>query len=91
MTEVGKELTHLLTLDARERLCVTGVSEVDSFDEEAVVMLTSKGKLVVRGRELHIEKLSVDIGELTVEGMIQSLEYSDDFRNGGGFFARLFG
>ena len=90
MTELGKEFGHRLTLEARERLCVTGVSEVDSFDEETVVMMTARGKLIVRGQGLHIEKLSVDIGELAVEGMIQSLIYSDEIRSSG-FLARLFG
>ena len=90
MNDLKKEMNHALSLDDRERLCVSGVSEVDSFDEETVVMLTSKGRLIVRGHGLHIEKLSVDIGELTVEGTVNSLEYSDDFRTGGGFFARLF-
>ena len=91
MTEIARELNHTLTMDGREHLCVTGVTEVDSFDEETVVMLTSKGKLVLRGQGLHIEKLSVDIGELSVEGFVRSLEYSDDIRSGGGFLARLFG
>jgi len=91
MTDLKKELEHHLTLDERERLCVSGVTEVDSFDEETIVMLTSKGKLVIRGQNLHIDKLSVDIGELSVEGTINSLEYADDLRIGGGFFARLFG
>ena len=91
MAEIARELNHTLTMDGREHLCVTGVTEVDSFDEETVVMLTSKGKLVLRGQSLHIEKLSVDIGELSVDGFVQSLEYSDDIRSGGGFLARLFG
>ena len=91
MTEIVRELNHTLTMDGREHLCVTGVTEVDSFDEETVVMLTSKGKLVLRGQGLHIEKLSVDIGELSVDGFVRSLEYSDDIRSGGGFLARLFG
>lgn len=91
MAEICRETVHNLTLEGREQLCVTGVSEVDSFDEEAIVMLTSKGKLIVRGKNLHIEKLSVEIGELTVEGFVNSLEYADDMRSGGGFFARLFG
>ncbi len=90
MAEMRNELPHSLSLDSRERLCVSGVTDVDSFDEDTVIMLTSKGKLVIRGSNLHIEKLSVDIGELVVEGIINSLEYSDDMRSGGGFFARLF-
>ena len=51
-----------------EQLTVSGVEEVESFDENTIVMLTVKGTLVVRGEDLHIEKLSLDGGDLKVEG-----------------------
>ena len=53
-------------------------------------MSTSKGSLVVRGEDLHIEKLSLDGGDLKVEGSVDSLTYEDDAGDRGGFFARLF-
>ena len=52
-------------------------------------MYTTKGTLVVRGEDLHIEKLSLDGGDLRVEGVVDSLSYEDDSRERGGFFARL--
>jgi len=54
-------------------------------------MVTSKGTLVVRGEGLHIEKLSLDGGDLRVEGMVDSLSYEDEGREKGGFLSRLLG
>ena len=81
---------HHLILEEREQLSVSGVEEVESFDENAIVMYTSRGTLGVRGEILHIEKLSLDGGDLKVEGEIDSLTYEDSGREKGGFFARLF-
>ena len=82
---------HRVVLDGRERLTVSGVAGVESFDENTIVMLTNRGTLIVRGEELHIEKLSLDGGDLKVEGTIDSLTYEDSGRDrAGGLFARLF-
>ena len=81
---------HHLILEGRASLSVSGVEEVESFDENAIVARTALGTLVVRGRELHIEKLSLDGGDLRGEGMVASLTYEDDGGVRGGFLARLF-
>lgn len=82
---------HRVVLEDREQLTVSGVEEVESFDENTIVMLTNRGTLIVRGEELHIEKLSLDGGDLKVEGTIDSLTYEDSGRDrAGGLFARLF-
>ena len=81
---------HHVILEGRASLSVSGVEEVESFDENAIVMRTAQGTLVVRGEELHIEKLSLDGGALRVEGMVDSLTYEDDGGVRGGFLARLF-
>lgn len=81
---------HHVILEDREQLMISGVEEVESFDENAIVMRTSLGTLVVRGEELHIEKLSLDGGDLRVEGMVDSLTYEDDGGPRAGFLARLF-
>lgn len=82
---------HHLTLEDRERLTVSGVEEVESFDEATIVMVTAQGVLVVRGEGLHIEKLSLDGGDLKVEGLVESLTYEADRRTRGGFLSRLLG
>ena len=82
---------HRLELVGREWLTVSGVEDVDRFDGTGIVMSTSAGTLVVTGEDLHIGKLSLDGGELHVDGEIDALQYEDDRREGGGFFSRLFG
>ena len=78
------EAAHHILLEGREQLTVSGVEEVESFDENTIVMSTVKGTLVVRGEDLHIEKLSLDGGDMKVEGSVDSLTYEDDRRGRGG-------
>ena len=85
----GSPAPHQVVLEDREQLTISGVEEVESFDENTIIMTTVKGTLVVRGEDLHIEKLSLDGGDLRVEGVVDSLSYEDDSRERGGFFARL--
>ena len=82
---------HQLTLEGRERLTVSGVEDVERFDESSIVMSTTAGTLVVSGENLHIGKLSLDGGELHVDGQIDSLSYEESGRSGGGLLSRLFG
>ncbi|MBQ7121619.1 MAG: sporulation protein YabP [Clostridia bacterium] len=83
-------MPHNLVLEDRRLLTVSGVSDVDSFDEETVVVFTDLGELTIRGVNLHINRLSVEVGELTVEGNIAALIYSDEAPKSGGFFSRVF-
>ena len=82
---------HRVELDGRERLIVSGVDDVDRFDDNEIVMTTSAGTLIVTGESLHIGKLSLDGGELHVDGRIDSLLYEDTDRPSGGLLSRLFG
>lgn len=82
---------HRLELVGREHLTVTGVEDVERFDETGIVMSTSAGMLVVSGEELHIGKLALDGGELHVDGRIDSVTYEENAGGQGGFFSRLFG
>ena len=85
------ELPHKLTLESRNRLTMTGITEVESFDEEMVVLHTTRGTLVVRGNGLHLQLLSLDGGQVHVDGTVESMTYEDSARDSGSFFARLFG
>ena len=82
---------HRLELVGRERLTVSGVEDVERFDENGIVMSTSAGVLGVTGEDLHIGKLSLDGGELHVDGRIDSVAYEEGGREQGGFLRRLFG
>ena len=81
---------HRLEISGREHLTISGVEDVERFDETGIVMSTAAGTLIVTGEDLHIGKLSLDGGELHVDGSIESLCYEDTAR-GGGFFSRLLG
>lgn len=83
-------LPQNVVLEDRKRLAVTGVSDVDSFDDRSVTVFTELGELSVRGEDLHISKLSVETGELTVEGRIDALIYTQEQPKSGGLFARMF-
>ncbi len=87
----GLEMPHNVIIEGRERLSVSGVEDVESFDESTIVLYTTKGSLVLKGSDLHIGRLSLDNGELSVEGNIDSLTYEDQEKPSGGFFSRLFG
>ena len=83
---------HNIILEDRRVLTVSGVSDVDSFDEEAAVLFTELGELTVHGSALHMNKLNVESGEVSIEGDIQSLSYRDEIPrgSGGGLFSRIF-
>lgn len=82
---------HRVELTARSHLVVTGVEDVERFDETGIVMATSQGLLVVTGENLHIGKLSLEGGELFVDGQIDTIGYEESNVKGGGFFRRLLG
>ena len=88
--QVALETPHQLQLDSRSRLHMTGVIEVESFDETAIVLTTTRGTLIVRGEGLHLQLLRLDGGEVLVDGTVDSLSY-EDAAPAGGFFGRLFG
>ena len=89
--EKALENPHKLTLDGRSRLTMTGVTEVESFDENMIVLNTTRGTLVIRGKGLHLQLLSLEGGQVHVDGTVDSITYEDSAREAGGFFARLFG
>lgn len=83
-------LAHHVILEGRSRMAIAGVEDVESFDEESVVCHTSKGLLLIKGSGLHIDKLNIEGGELSVEGLVSSIVYEDDVKSDGGFWSRVF-
>lgn len=79
---------HRLCLDGRSRLTMTGVSEVVSFEDSAVVLKTALGTLVVQGKELKLKTLSLDGGQVAVDGTVSALIYEEPRT---GWARRLFG
>ena len=81
------QLPHKLTLDSREKLIVTGVTEVLSFDEGSVVMKTHLGTLTVLGENLVLKTLSAEGGNLAVSGHVSAVQYEE--ARPAGFWQRL--
>jgi sporulation protein YabP len=89
-TESVESAVHRLTLEDRSQLRISGVSDVESFDEETVILVTVRGTLVIRGEQLHLQMLSLEGGQVIVDGKVNALLYEDDGRENAGFFSRLF-
>lgn len=73
-----KTITQNLILENKEKLTITGVRDVLSFDDQIVILDTELGMLTVKGDNIKINKLSIDTGDVIVEGEINNLNYSKD-------------
>lgn len=81
---------HSLIIENRKSLIATGVSNVDSFDEDTIVAYTDLGELIVKGSGLHISKLNLETGEMNLDGEINSISYTENQSANTGFFSKLF-
>ena len=81
-----------LVLENRNKLNVSGVKDVISFDDELVVMETELGLLTVKGENLKINKLSIDTGDVVIDGEISNLSYNDHTKKSqeAGLFSKIF-
>ena len=85
-----EHLPHKLQLNERSALTMTGVTEVVSFDETQVILQTSLGTLTVQGQQLQLKTLSVEGGQVAVDGLVSGLAYEEP-RQSGGWLRRLLG
>lgn len=84
---------HRLNINARKSAAITGVNDVLSFDAGEVLLQTEQGILMIRGQELHVNRLTLEKGEVDIDGRIDSLTYSDNAnygKSGESLFGRLF-
>ena len=84
-----EQMPHRLALLERKKLTVTGVAEVISFEDTSVILQTDMGTLTVQGSTLQLKTLSLEGGQVEVEGNIAALIYEEPRQ--GGWFSRLFG
>ena len=82
------QMPHKLSLEERSHLTMTGVSEVVSFDETSVVLHTAQGSLIIQGNDLKLKTLSLEGGQVAVDGHICALIYEEPRLSG---WRRLFG
>lgn len=83
------KLPHSIIMEDRKKLSVSGVTDIDSFDEQTIIAITDLGELTIRGWDLHITRLNLEQGELLVDGEISSLTYTDVRPQAKGFFAKV--
>ena len=84
---------HKVVLENRSRGTVTGIQDVVSFDENQIVLDTDMGLLTIKGKDLHVSRLTLEKGEIDIEGQADSLVYSssESFKKTGqSFLSRLF-
>lgn len=75
---INTNIVQNLVLENREKLSVSGVNDVLSFDDQIVMVDTELGLLTVKGENIRINKLSLDTAEVIIEGEISSLSYSQN-------------
>ena len=77
MEEKSRPANHKIILNGRKTALITGVNDVLSFDPKEVILETEMGMLVIKGDELHVNRLTLEKGEVDVDGRVNSFMYSD--------------
>jgi len=72
-----KVFKHNIVMENREKVAVTGVLDVISFDEDIIVAETEMGVLIIKGENLHVNSLNLEKGEMDIDGSIFSLNYEE--------------
>ena len=91
--EENPGMAHRIVLNNRNQGNLTGILDVISFDENSIVLDTDMGLLTIKGKDLHVNRLSLEKGEVDLSGNIDSIAYSDvhaEQKQGENLFARLF-
>ncbi len=83
-------LPHTLVIENRNKLVVTGATDIGSFNEESVTVFTDYGEITIQGNALQVTKLSIDSGEFCVQGNIISVGYTDRIQKSSSIFSRVF-
>lgn len=82
---------HAVQIDDRQLMSVTGVKDVDSFNEGEIVLMTEAGELRIDGSDLRITRLSLDDGQVLIEGLVIALEYAQERQPRSSLISRMFG
>lgn len=88
MSENFMTSMHDVIIEGRKKATMTGIEDVESFDEETILARSSCGEITLRGHSLKISKLSVESGDMVVEGEIDNVSYGEV--KSGSFLSRVF-
>lgn len=81
---------HRVNMENRSKVVITGVTDTDKFTESSVLLYTCMGELIIKGKGLRVTLLSVESGDMCVEGEIDSIIYGDSqVKSPLGFMGRL--
>ena len=88
---LGKEIQNIV-LENREKLNVSGVKDVLSFDDQMIIVQTTLGLLTIKGENLRVNKLNIDTSDFSVDGNISNLAYSnsESFKEHTSFLGKIF-
>ena len=81
---------HNVIIDNRRKMELTGVRDVSGFDEQTVSLITERGGFVIKGTGLHITRLSLDTGDVAVEGNVNAMQYTTAGTPSKGLVSKLF-
>ena len=90
MSEEKQVEIHSFIMENRKKLTLTGVRDVESFDENNVTMDTVQGSLTIKGEGLHISGFNRETGDLSMDGFVSSAQYSDSKKQSGSVLSRIF-
>lgn len=93
MDEIKKSGFQNIVLENREKLTLTGIRDIFSFDDQIIIIETELGLLTIKGNDLKINKLNIDTSDFSVEGSIDSLSYSNQeigSKKGKGLLNKIF-
>ena len=90
MEEERRPMPHSFFMEEREKLSISGVRDVNSFDEETLIVFTDLGEITVKGEHIRVSHFSVETGDFAATGTFHSLAYADRLPKSSGFFARVF-
>ena len=88
MAEMQK-MNHTVYIENRKSIVFTGITDVTGFDEQTVTLKSELGGIIIKGSDLQISRLSLDTGDVTVDGNINSLQYTSS-ANSKGMFSKIF-
>ncbi|MBQ7129050.1 MAG: sporulation protein YabP [Clostridia bacterium] len=72
-----KQNTHNIIMESRNKISMSGINKVENFDENEIILITELGELTIKGSDLHISKMDVDIGDMIIDGNIIGLIYNE--------------
>ena len=90
MEEINLAMPHGVYLEKRNKLKITGVTDIGLFDEESITASTTEGNIVIMGEGLHITRIDLDSGELLAEGNFTGFTYTERQNKNESFLSKLF-